>query len=88
METRFGSKAFIGAIAGGLIAIGIPVSVTAYSAIKYKDAVGANIGLGLLLLGLPVYLAIAIILGWTFGRVLERMDSRKRKQEAGRSDKT
>ena len=60
-----------GAIVGGLIAIGIPTALLAFTSIGYKGG-GANIGIGLLFLALPVYMPIAIWLGWKIGKRISK----------------
>jgi hypothetical protein len=56
----------IGAFFGALIATIIPYGVLLYGSITYSGG-GANIGAGLLLLSLPIYLILFMLLGRYIG---------------------
>ncbi|RUO38596.1 hypothetical protein CWE13_02825 [Aliidiomarina shirensis] len=58
--------AVIGATAGALMVSVLCYGVLYYEAITYSGG-GANIGLGLLLLPLPIYYVLFIWLGWALG---------------------
>lgn len=60
-----------GAIMGGLVAIGIPLLLYFKATHNYHGG-GASIGLGLLFLAMPVYLPLAIIIGWKIGKQRDR----------------
>ena len=63
--------ALLGALLGALIAIGIPVGALIFTTATYSGG-GANIGVGLLFLALPISLPLAAWLGWKIGKKLAR----------------
>ena len=71
MSNKQKNYALEGAIFGGLIAIGIPTAFYVLFAVVFTGS-DANIGAGLLFLALiytlPIYLPIAVWLGWKIGK--------------------
>lgn len=59
-------KAVIRSMIGAIVAIGVPYLTIWYSIHSYSGG-GANIGLGLFLLAMPVYLLLAMSIGWNIG---------------------
>ena len=59
--------AVTGAAIGAALAIGVPFLLLAAATVGYKGG-GANIGLGLLFLAMPVYLPVLMLLGWKLGK--------------------
>ena len=72
----FSIGAVRGAMIGALLAIGIPYGILIISTLTYSGG-GANIGVGLLLLGTPIYLAMATSAGWSKG-MYSHIESLKR----------
>jgi hypothetical protein len=62
----YSTGAISGSMIGALYAIGIPYGILMISILTYSGG-GANIGIGLLVLAMPVYLLIAIRRGWSNG---------------------
>ena len=58
---------FMGAAIGSFLAVSLPYGLLFYSSATYTGG-GANIGLGLLLLFLPIYLILFTIFGWYIGK--------------------
>lgn len=58
---------FMGAAIGSFLAVSLPYGLLFYSSATYTGG-GANIGLGLLLLVLPIYLILFTIVGWYIGK--------------------
>jgi hypothetical protein len=65
----FSLSALIGATVGALAAIAFPYTLLRYASAHYRGG-GANIGLGILFLFLPVYLPVAMFTGGWFARAL------------------
>lgn len=61
-------RTVVGAAVGGLIGVGLPYGLLAYSSANYSGG-GANIGLGLLLLAQPIYVPMAMVVGAILGTV-------------------
>ena len=58
---------FIGAAIGAIIAIGFPFIYLAYISASYGGG-GADLGAGFAIMLLPVFSAIASIIGWSLGK--------------------
>jgi len=65
-DYKYKRAAILGAMQGALIAIFVPYALIWYSVITYTGG-GANIGLALLALAMPLYLPIAMRAGWSLG---------------------
>lgn len=61
------NSALKGAVIGAFIAMGIPFTFLWITSARYNGG-GANIGVGLLFAAAPIYLPIAIALGWKMGK--------------------
>jgi len=66
LVSRVPIRATVGAFVGSLLAIALPYGLLLYTLATYSGG-GANIGVGLLLLAMPVYLPIAMVIGALFG---------------------
>lgn len=60
-----------GAAVGAVVAVGLPWGMLWYDSSHY-DGGGANIGLGLLLLAMPIYLPLCMILGYCAAKLCRR----------------
>ena len=65
----FSVSVVVGAMLGAVAALAFPWGLIWLASAHYRGG-GANIGLGLLLLCLPVYLPVGMCLGGWFGRAL------------------
>lgn len=63
---KYKGAAISGAMQGALIAIFVPYALIWYSVATYTGG-GANIGLALLALAMPLYLPVAMRVGWFVG---------------------
>jgi len=66
-KKRFLLAPFLGAALASLLAIVLPYGSLWYASVTYSGG-GANIGLGLLLIALPIYLPVFMIIGWFIGK--------------------
>jgi len=73
-EYKFNKGAIGASMLGAILSVGIPNLLMWLSSITYSGG-GANIGLGLLFLAMPIYLLIAMVTGWSMG--LKNMSSNK-----------
>ena len=58
-----------GAAIGAILAVGIPHGYALYRIAHYSGG-GADIGLGLILLGEPLYIILAMTVGWNLGNAI------------------
>lgn len=65
----FSNASITGSALGAILAIALPRVLLWYDSAHY-DGGGANIGIGILLMCLPVYLIIAMLVGGWLGRLL------------------
>lgn len=63
---KYKGSAILGSMQGALIAIFVPYALIWYSVATYTGG-GANIGLALLALAMPLYLPVAMRVGWSLG---------------------
>ncbi len=60
-------KSVVGSMVGAIVAICIPYLLLTYDMLTHFRG-GADIGLGLLLMAMPVYLLLAMSIGWNIHR--------------------
>lgn len=66
-----------GAAIGAAIAVGLPWGLLRYDSAHYEGG-GANIGLGLLILAMPIYLPLCMLGGYGIAALIRRMVRRAR----------
>jgi hypothetical protein len=66
-----------GAAIGAAIAVGVPWGLLKYDSAHYTGG-GANIGIGLLLLAMPVYLPLLMLAGYGIAALIRHLSRRAR----------
>lgn len=61
--------ALVGAAVGSFLAIAVPYGWAWYET-RWPSCIGANIGLGLILLAVPFLMMCAMIVGWNLGKCM------------------
>ena len=61
----FSKQSIIGAMVGGLIAVGVPYALLFISS---HISIGVNFGIAFLCMAMPIYLPIAMSIGWNKGK--------------------
>jgi len=64
-EPSYSKRSIIGAMVGGLIAVGVPYTLLFISSLV---SIGVDFGVAFLCLLMPIYLPIAMSIGWNIGK--------------------